>query len=190
MYNPEIRYLIDEDNDNRELLMPYLLDGYVFAAFTVCGVGLIVVCGLIPLFKITSLILIQLSHLLEYLWTIFWNVLTPGNQLLDIAIMVTSIVAFSALIHTMEGVSDQLDKSFKKLKTDLAERNKKISELELEILKMKESLQETTKKSVEHEKDKVDPRAEDPRTDDPMADDNEVDKQILETWFENCLVNK
>ena len=189
MYHPEFRYLITEDNDNRELMMPFV-DGYVFAAIIVSVLSLlIVVCGLIPLFKIISLILIQLSHLLEYLWTICWNQLTPGNQWIEIAFIITSIVAFSVLIRTMEGVSKQLDSSFTKLKTEIAERNEKIAKLELEIVRLKESIQATaTKKVVESEeltqRKDVFKAYTNP---DAKAYDTEVDKQILATWFENCV---
>ena len=140
MYHPEFRYLITEDNDNREMMMPFI-NGYVFAAIIVSVLSLlIVVGGIFTAFTLTSLIVIPLF---KYLWTIFWNVLTPGNQWLEIVFIITSIVAFSGLIRTMEGVSNQLDMSFTKLKTEIAERNEKIAKLELEILKMKESLQST-----------------------------------------------
>ena len=189
MYNPEIRYLIAEDNDNRELMMPFV-DGYVFAAIIVSVLSLlIVVCGLIPLFKITCLILIQISHLLEYLWTICWNQLTPGNQWIEIAFIITSIVAFSVLIRTMEGVSNQLDSSFTKLKTEIAERNEKIAKLELEIVRLKESIQATASKEVV-ESEELTQRKDVFKAytnPDAKAYDTEVDKQILATWFENCV---
>ena len=198
MYNPEFRYLIAEDNG--EPMIPFA-DGYVFAAIIVCGVSLlIVVGGIITAFTLTSLIVIPLRHLLEYLWELFWNSLTPGNQWLDIAIITTSIVPFIVLFRTIEGISDDLDRSFKKLKKEIAERNEKITGLELEIVKLKERIQETKIQETKIQEtnkvvgDKVVYKNE--VADDKVvyknevADDKEVDKQILATWFENCLPAK
>ena len=219
MYNPEFRYLIAEDNG--EPMIPFA-DGYVFAAIIVCGVSLlIVVGGIITAFTLTSLIVIPLRHLLEYLWELFWNSLTPGNQWLDIAIITTSIVPFIVLFRTIEGISDDLDRSFKKLKKEIAERNEKITGLELEIVKLKERIQETKIQETKIQETKIQETkiqetnkvvgdkvvyknevADDKVVyknevaDDKVvyknevADDKEVDKQILATWFENCLPAK
>ena len=203
MYNPEFRYLIAEDNG--EPMIPFA-DGYVFAAIIVCGVSLlIVVGGIITAFTLTSLIVIPLRHLLEYLWELFWNSLTPGNQWLDIAIITTSIVPFIVLFRTIEGISDDLDRSFKKLKKEIAERNEKITGLELEIVKLKERLQETKIQETKIQETKIQETNKvvgdkvvykNEVADDKVvyknevADDKEVDKQILATWFENCLPAK
>ena len=203
MYNPEFRYLIAEDNG--ELMIPFA-DGYVFAAIIVCGVSLlIVVGGIITAFTLTSLIVIPLRHLLEYLWELFWNSLTPGNQWLDIAIITTSIVPFIVLFRTIEGISDDLDRSFKKLKKEIAERNEKITGLELEIVKLKERIQETKIQETKIQETKIQETNKvvgdkvvykNEVADDKVvyknevADDKEVDKQILATWFENCLPAK
>ena len=203
MYNPEFRYLIAEDNG--ELMIPFA-DGYVFAAIIVCGVSLlIVVGGIITAFTLTSLIVIPLRHLLEYLWELFWNSLTPGNQWLDISIITTSIVPFIVLFRTIEGISDDLDRSFKKLKKEIAERNEKITGLELEIVKLKERLQETKIQETKIQETKIQETNKvvgdkvvykNEVADDKVvyknevADDKEVDKQILATWFENCLPAK
>ena len=203
MYNPEFRYLIAEDNG--EPMIPFA-DGYVFAAIIVCGVSLlIVVGGIITAFTLTSLIVIPLRHLLEYLWELFWNSLTPGNQWLDIAIITTSIVPFIVLFRTIEGISDDLDRSFKKLKKEIAERNEKITGLELEIVKLKERIQETKIQETKIQETKIQETNKvvgdkvvykNEVADDKVvyknevADDKEVDKQILATWFENCLPAK
>ena len=89
----------------------------------------------------------------------------------------------------MEGVSNQLDSSFTKLKTEIAERNEKIAKLELEIVRLKESIQATASKEVV-ESEELTQRKDVFKAytnPDAKAYDTEVDKQILATWFENCV---
>jgi hypothetical protein len=62
-----------------------------------------------------------------------WSILTPGNELLELALIASSIFAGVMWILTMNELTKKLDISFEKLKTQLKEKDLRIIELESEL---------------------------------------------------------
>lgn len=119
MYNPELRYIIEQDH--REV-MP-LIPNNLFVAVLMIEMTIILTgCTFTGSYKIAMIPF-------EYLWSI----LTPGNELLELALIASSIFAGVMWILTMNELTKKLDISFEKLKTQLKEKDLRIVELESEL---------------------------------------------------------
>jgi hypothetical protein len=68
-----------------------------------------------------------------------WENLTPGNELLEITIILSSLVVSGLMFSTMKAISDLLDVRFVKLKNDIKMKDEYIEELE-EIIATKNAL--------------------------------------------------
>ena len=116
MYNPEIRYIIEQEHGE---LMPVVIPPFEIGAVLLTIIGSKFIGSY---YKIAMLPF-------EYIWSI----LTPGNELLELALIAISIFTGVMLILTMNELTKKLDISFEKLKTQLKEKDLRIVELESEL---------------------------------------------------------
>ena len=130
MFNPELRYLlVQEENDNE--MRPMLDMAHIISVICVCSMNaLLFVCGAVvvvyELFKYSNFIT-------KYLWKALWNSLTPGNQWLDIAIILSSIISGVVIVLAMKCMTDLLDNGFRKLKNEINKKDERIRELEAKL---------------------------------------------------------
>ncbi len=144
MFNPEFRYLLVQEERNGEI-MP-IIDNHIIAAICVCGVNAVVACGaLMAAYKL----FLYAGGMSKYLWTALWNSLTPGNQWLDLAIIVSSLICSVVMVMAMRGMADVLDSGFIKLKNEIKKKDERIRELEAKL----EELELEKKKEIKMEKD-------------------------------------
>jgi hypothetical protein len=128
MFNPEFRYLLVQEERNGNM-MP-IIDKHIVAAICVCGMNALVVCGaLMAAYKL----FLYTGDMSKYLWSALWNSLTPGNQWLDLAIIVTSIISGVVMVMSMKGIADVLDNGITKLKNELKKKDERIRELEAKL---------------------------------------------------------
>jgi|688.fasta_scaffold485223_1 hypothetical protein len=128
MFNPEFRYLLVQEEPNDEF-MP-IIDNHIIAAICVCGVNAVVACGaLMAAYKL----FLYAGGMSKYLWTALWNSLTPGNQWLDLAIIISSLICSVVMVMAMRGMADVLDSGFIKLKNEIKKKDERIKELEAKL---------------------------------------------------------
>ena len=134
MFNPEFRYLLIQEERNGDM-MP-IIDKHIIAAICVCGINAFVI-GLIAIsaFKIFS----YSGIISKYIWVALWNLLTPGQQWLELAFIVSSIVAAVMMFMVFEGMSNIIDKNFEKIKAEIAKKDERIRELEAKLIEIGES---------------------------------------------------
>jgi len=131
MFNPEFRYLLIQEENNGEML-PFV-HPYIISSLFVCITNLVRVCSIIWLaFKAFNFAGIGT----KYVWTTLWNSLTPGNELLDMAIIILTLMSGIVMIFALKGVGDVLDKGFTKLKYEFNKKDERIRELEAKILSL------------------------------------------------------
>jgi Na+/alanine symporter len=129
MFNPEFRFLIAQEN-GEELLMQ-LMDHELFTKIFNTVMNMIITF-VVTLFacKTTISIFMLVFPVLNYILTMVWNSLTPGNQLMELALIITTSFAFILTILTMNEMTNQLDNSFNKLREQCREKDIRIAELE------------------------------------------------------------
>lgn len=131
MFNPELRYLLVQEEHNGEMLP--LIEREDFAALLVCGTNFLAVTIAI---WIAYTVFGYAGITAKYVWTAFWNSLTPGQQWLEIAALIVialSIVCAVVMFLVFQCVSDVLDESFTKLKNENNTKDNIIRELEAKI---------------------------------------------------------
>jgi hypothetical protein len=146
MFNPEFRYLLIQEERNGDM-MP-IIDKHIIAAICVCGINAFII-GLIAIsaFKVFS----YAGVMSKYIWTALWNSLTPGHQWLELAVIVSSIVAAVMMFMAFEGMSNIIDKNFEKIKAEIAKKDERIKELEAKLMETSDLETEKTEKVEEDE---------------------------------------
>lgn len=129
MFNPEFRYLLAQDERNGQM-MP-LIDPHVFTALFVCGInGIALATTCFLLYNVSDYVSIPVKNLL----TPLWNSLTPGNELVEMTIIISSIICSVTLLVLVRSVADVLESGFTKLRNEIKEKDERIRELEEELL--------------------------------------------------------
>jgi hypothetical protein len=126
MYNPELRYLIEQDNGE---LMPVVIPPFEIGAVLLTIFG----SKFIGSKFIGSKFIGSYYKIAMLPFEYIWSILTPGNELLELALIASSIFAGVMWILTMNELTKKLDISFEKLKTQLKEKDLRIIELESEL---------------------------------------------------------
>jgi hypothetical protein len=152
MFNPEFRYLLDqEENDGVMIMMP-IIDKHIIAAICVCGLNALVACGAI---MAAYKVFLYTGYMSKYLWTQLWNSLTPGNQWIDLAVIISSIICSGVMVMAMKGMADVLDNGFIKLKNELKKKDERIRELEAKLELEKKEGKKEEKYDEEEEANKL-----------------------------------
>ena len=82
--------------------------------------------------------LIFTSFVIRYmtnLSVIIWNELTPGQQLIELSIIVTGISLLISFFKAANELEEKINEAFEKLKKQNVEKDEKISALNLELEK-------------------------------------------------------
>jgi hypothetical protein len=66
---------------------------------------------------------------------IIWNELTPGQQLIELSIIVTGISLLISFFKAANELEEKINEAFEKLKKQNIEKDEKISDLKLELEK-------------------------------------------------------
>ena len=133
MFHPEFRILFTHEAHN-QLLDEINTD--IVSVIFVCGFN---VCSILTfcfgVYKMISFGFFYVGLLMKFIW----ENLTPGNELLEITIILSSLVVSGLMFSTMKAISDLLDVRFVKLKNDIKMKDEYIEELE-EIIATKNAL--------------------------------------------------
>jgi hypothetical protein len=78
-----------------------------------------------------------LTHIVWELCIIIWNRLTPGQKLLEISVIVTSLSVLISFFKAANELEISIYESFEKLKKENLEKEMKIAKLEDELAKLK-----------------------------------------------------
>lgn len=160
MFNPEFRYLLVQEERNGEM-MPFI-DPHVFGAIFVCGTNGLVLGSIVWIaYKLFG----YSGTAAKYFWTALWNSLTPGNEWLDLAIIISTLISGIVMMFALKGMGDVLDKGFTKLKNEINKKDERIRELEAKIASL-----EAVSTSAE------------PKINEKMCSEEEEAKR-LEKWF-------
>jgi hypothetical protein len=129
MFNPEFRFLIAQENG--EALLMQLMDHELFTKIfnTVMNMFITFVVTVFAC-KTTISIFMLVLPVINYILTIVWNSLTPGNQLIELGIILLTFIMFITMSLAMNEMTNQLDISFTKLKEQSREKDIRIAELE------------------------------------------------------------
>jgi hypothetical protein len=126
MYNPEYRYLIQQDNgDNTNWF-----EAELFAGIIVVGVN----SAILFTSLFITLEIIKLSYKISSLFVIkLWSLLTPGNQWLELFLIFSSLLLFVIIFYIFYDLTNAIDNHFIKLKNSISEKEIKIRQLELDL---------------------------------------------------------
>jgi hypothetical protein len=128
MFNPAYLFVLNEDEDrNHELIIKQFLDLMSIACLS------FIACGFYGL-----LVALQIPEILNYLWCLFWNTLSPGRQWLELAFLLSSLAASISMIILINSIVADFDKKIEKMNKNLEEKEKEIAALESIIEKTKE----------------------------------------------------
>lgn len=143
MFNPEFRYLIAQEERNGQML-PNI--DYALSATVVCIANLL--CVLVAGWSVYN-IFNYIAIVTKYLATSFWNILTPGNEWLEIVLMLSSLVAATMVYKSLKGMGDILDSKFTELKDLISKKEEHIKDLEEKLRSTQEKLRSTQEKLAE-----------------------------------------
>ena len=135
MFNPEFRYLFVQEENNGEMIQFIDKDIIIITIF-ICGTNFLAISTIFwmsyKLFGYSSLIT-------KFIWTALWHSLTPGNQWLEIALLVSSIITACLMIIVIIGTEELIDKEFTKIKNTINKKDERIKELEDKLLSLEEA---------------------------------------------------
>lgn len=126
MFNPEFRILFTQEIDNE---MP-LFDQHVVSALFICGFNVFVIA-------IMCLFIYNYVNPLKFLW----QQLTPGNELLEISVILTSLFAAYMLITVVKDLGEALHKHVDKLNIQIEDKKQEILNLTKKIDKLKNEIE-------------------------------------------------
>jgi hypothetical protein len=138
MFNPAFIFVFQEiENEvlNNEMLIKNFLDFMCIVSVSImaCGIYGIIMSLQIP------------AHL-NTIWSLFWNTLTPGNQWLEIAYVLSSFLVFISMLFFVDAViNDMIETTNQRIKTmnkSLEEKEKLIAELEAIIKEQEQQKKE------------------------------------------------
>ena len=104
------------------------------------AVALVLVTNVVALTIISLSCLIVSQFLVNITWdlcVIIWNRLTPGQKLLELSVIVTSLSVLFSFFKAADELEKSIYESFEKLKKQNVEKEKKIAMLEDELTKLK-----------------------------------------------------
>ena len=105
-----------------------------FAVAVVLSINLVA----LTIISVSCLIVSQfLAHIVCELCIIIWNRLTPGQKLLELSVIVTSLSVLFSFFKAANELEKSIYESFEKLKKQNLEKEKKIAMLEDELAKLK-----------------------------------------------------
>ena len=94
----------------------------------------------LTIIAVSCLIVSQfLAHIVWELCIIIWNRLTPGQKLLEISVIVTSLSLLISFFKAANELEISIYESFEKLKKQNLEKEIKITKLEDELAKLKKA---------------------------------------------------
>ena len=126
MFNPELYCLIQRVNDEIE---PLLSEERLQVMFDL----------LVVILSVTIITLFGYDITVS-MGKIFWSLLTPGQQLLEILMIIGGIGMLGLIKLTIDDLTKVLVKNFNCLKEQNAEKVKKITELERDNESLKEKV--------------------------------------------------
>ena len=133
MFHPELRYLIQIDN------------GEVAPLFKPENLELMINIGVIAL--ILTLVPILIYDITETVGKMCWSLLTPGQQWLEI-LMIVGAIGILVLLHLITNeVTKNLVKKFENLKEQNAEKVKRIAAIEEQNAELNKKIAELEKKA-------------------------------------------
>ena len=107
------------------------------------AVALVLATNVVALTIISLSCLIVSQFLVNITWdlcVIIWNRLTPGQKLLELSVIVTSLSVLFSFFKAANELEKSIYESFEKLKKQNLEKETKIAKLEDELAKLKEQL--------------------------------------------------
>jgi hypothetical protein len=129
MFDPEFKYLLIEEAENRGELIQNL-DNHIWAAILVCSLNLLI---LSPFIYISWQLIVKLGFYIQLICEYLWNFLTPRNRLLELLAISTTILCLILMNYTFYEINNQINKKFIKLKKDLKNKDKIIKQLENQL---------------------------------------------------------
>ena len=144
MFNPEFIY-INQENTKEDAAV--FISYQVFTTiFNRCMI-IVLCCIALLMCKTIINVIMPLGLALIYTMTSFWGILTPGNQIFELGLIIISIIMLVLVTITMSETATQLDNLFIKLKCQCKEKDQTINELEKEIARLSQ-LVVTTKEET------------------------------------------
>lgn len=128
MYNPEFRFLIA----NQELgnINNILNDNLIYRFYDCINIFIFLEIILLLSAKPVFPFLIGTTYKsIEYIWSKFWESLTPGNKILETVLIVSNLIAFAIGIFVLHEFSEMINKTIIDLKIKNQEKDKIITEL-------------------------------------------------------------
>lgn len=107
------------------------------------AVAVVLATNVVALTIISLSCLIVSQFLVNITWdlcVIIWNRLTPGQKLLELSVIVTSLSVLFSFFKAANELEKSIYESFEKLKKQNVEKEKKIAMLEDELTKLKNTI--------------------------------------------------
>ena len=126
MFNPELRYaLFEQDGEIPNFMYPDV----VIEIYRYTSNILMASIAMIIIYNLFSYNLIAMKYICSYIW----NMLTPGNELLDLLLIGSTIAAGITIFMLLKAITDIMDEAIIKLKNEMKKKDDRIRELEQEL---------------------------------------------------------
>lgn len=141
MFNPAFIDLFIQEVDNENQIITAIWEGGINVFF----IGPILAISAYKIFSFVGIIL-------RYILTALWNLLTPGQQWVEITLIVCSIISAVMLIVVFEGMSNIIDNNFEKIKAEIIKKDERIRELEAKLMEGEKNEGEKNEEELEAKK--------------------------------------
>ena len=133
MFNPQAHFQVDGENN---LMALDQVNTEHFASI-VLFVSNIMLLGTIIFVSYLLSLFYNIQKVSFFIGRYLWNMLTPGNQLLELTALVSGVVICGTAFWFINDVIDKIDIKIRDLKEDSRRKTKIIEQMELEIITLK-----------------------------------------------------
>jgi putative Mn2+ efflux pump MntP len=128
MFIPDFAFIVEENVDIENMLE--LFDMKLFITIILLG---IISIGLSILGYLGFNLL---YYFIKTIWVELWNKLTPGNEWLELTLIVTIVAVAMLLILGVKIIFKMMDKVLTKFSNEIKERDEKIQEIEKNLISL------------------------------------------------------
>ena len=130
MFIPDFAFIVEENVDIEDMFETF----FDMKLFVTIILLVIISFGLSILLYVSYNLL---YYFIKNIWIELWNSLTPGNEWMELTIIVTMLAIAMLMILGVKIIFKMMDKVLSKLMNEIKERDEKIQELEIKIIALK-----------------------------------------------------
>ena len=133
MFDTQSHFQIDNENN---LISLDVFKSENFASFVLLISNIFMISGILIVFFLLGTFN-SIQKVSFYIGKYIWNFLTPGNEILEITALVSSLIICGTVFWFIYDVIDKIETKIIKLKEDSKRKAKIIEQMDYEIAKLK-----------------------------------------------------